>query len=109
MPSLSEMTAISFTRPMFTARNVFSRIFASSATSGDDTSTTWSITSAYSATARWWQLFVRPPTILGVFATPHVGLAGSTRSGLNATKKSDPALRPDASSAGVTRSRVVPG
>ena len=36
-PSRSEMIAVSLTRPMFTARNVFSRIFVSSAASADET------------------------------------------------------------------------
>ncbi len=42
-PSLSQTMAISFTRPMFTERKVFSRSFASSAASGEDTGTRVSI------------------------------------------------------------------
>src|SRR2546422_4718735 len=42
-PSLSHTIAISFTSPMFTLRNVFSRILTSSAASVDDTGTSRSI------------------------------------------------------------------
>ena len=38
-PSLSHTIAISFTNPMFTARNVFSSSFTNSAASGDVTGT----------------------------------------------------------------------
>ena len=50
-----------------------------------------------------------PPTTLGVFRVPYVGLPGSTRSGLKARKKSSPTVRPVLSSAGSRISRVVPG
>ena len=42
-PSLSHTIAISLTSPMFTLRNVFSRIFTSSAASVDVTGTSVSI------------------------------------------------------------------
>jgi len=42
-PSLSHTIAISFTSPMFTLRNVFSRILTSSAASVEDTGTSRSI------------------------------------------------------------------
>ncbi len=43
IPSLRLMIATSFTRPMFTARKVFSRSFTISAVSVDDTGTTFSM------------------------------------------------------------------
>ena len=42
-PSLSHTIAISFARPMFTDRKVFSSSFASSAASGEETGTSRSI------------------------------------------------------------------
>ena len=43
IPILSRTTFISLARAMFTARKMFSRILAASATSGDETGTTFSI------------------------------------------------------------------
>ena len=43
IPILSRTTFISLARAMFTARKTFSRILAASATSGDETGTTFSI------------------------------------------------------------------
>ena len=51
MPSLSHINAISLTRPILTARNVFSRSFTISATRGELTGTTCSIAGAYKACA----------------------------------------------------------
>ena len=50
-----------------------------------------------------------PPTTLGVFRMPYVGLPGSTRSGENARRTSSPTRRPARSRMGATTSRVVPG
>ncbi len=66
-PSLSHTMAISFTRPMFTERKVFSRSLVSSAASGDDTRTVVSMQLVYSAIASSVQFGVMPPTTLGVF------------------------------------------
>src|SRR5256885_10352696 len=108
-PSLSHTIAIPFTSPMFTVRNVFSRILTSSAASVDDTGTSRSIAGWYTAIARRRHVSVIPPTTLGVFRVLQVGLPGSTRSGENARKKSSPTLRPEPASAGSISSRVVPG
>ncbi len=108
-PSLSHTIAISLTRPMLTLRNVFSRIFTSSAASVEVTETTRSIAGSYSATVTWRQFGVMPPTTLGVLRVLYFGLPGSTRSGEKARKKSSPTLRPVLSSAGSISSRVVPG
>ncbi len=108
-PSLSHTIAISFTRPMLTLRKVFSRIFTSSAASGDDTGTSRSIAGWYTASATRRHASVMPPTTLGVLRVFHCGLPGSTRSGENARKKSSPTLSPVPWRAGSNSSRVVPG
>ena len=108
-PSLSQTIAISFTSPMFTARNVFSSSFTSSAASVLDTGTTVSMHDEYSATATSVQAAVMPPTTFGVFFVWYFGLPGSTRSGLNARNTSFPTVRPRSSSFGCMTSRVVPG
>src|SRR2546423_10081639 len=84
----------SFTKPMFTARNVFSSSLAISATDADETGTTCSIAAPYKACASSVQVFVMPPTTLGVLCVSKSGLPGSMRSGENARKKSTPTLRP---------------
>ena len=66
MLSFSQIMAISFTNPILTARNVFSKIFAISATREDETGITRSIAASYKALASSVQVFVMPPTILGV-------------------------------------------
>ena len=63
----------------------------------------------FPATATRVQCSVMPPTTLGVLWVCQTGLPGSTRSGLNARKKSVPTLSPVLSSAGCRISRVVPG
>src|SRR5438093_5614571 len=107
--SFSHIRAISFTSPMFTARNVFSSSFTISATRGEFTITTRSIADEYSAPARREQSAVRPPTTFGTLRVVYTPLPGSTRSGENARKKSTPARRPPRSSSGCTSSSVVPG
>ena len=52
---------------------------------------------------------VRPPTTFGVVRMVKSSRPGSTRSGEKASEKSLPAARPDSSSMGSSRSRVVPG
>src|SRR5258705_461849 len=52
-PSLSHTIAISLTSPMFTLRNVFSRILTSSADSVDDTGTSFSIAGPVRAAPPW--------------------------------------------------------
>ena len=94
---------------MLTLRNVFSRIFTSSAASGDETGTSVSIAPWYRAIATFRQAGVMPPITLGVLRVLKRSLPGSTRSGENARKKSSPTLRPVDSSAGSISSRVVPG
>ena len=94
---------------MLTLRNVFSRIFTSSAASGDETGTSVSIAGWYSAVATFRQAGVMPPITFGVLRVLKRSLPGSTRSGENARKKSSPTLRPVDSSAGSISSRVVPG
>jgi hypothetical protein len=66
-PSFSQTIAISFTRPMFTLRKVFSSSFTSSAASVDDTGTSVSIAGAYSAAQTRLHASVMPPTTFGVF------------------------------------------
>src|SRR5690606_24510408 len=108
-PSLSQTIAISLTRPMLTLRKVFSSSFTSSAASVVVTGTSVSIAGWYMAQATLRQSAVMPPTTLGVFLVPYLGLPGSTRSGEKARKKSSPTLSPVLSSAGSMISRVVPG
>ena len=109
IPIRSQSIASSFTRAMFTERNTFSSSLESSAASGPETWTISSHTCAYSATARSRHAGVRPPTTFGVVRSVWSVRPGSTRSGENATLKSRPAARPDSSSSGTSRSRVVPG
>ena len=66
MPMRSHSIASSLTSAMFTERKTFSSSLASSAGSGEETSTTSSHTSRYSSTARTRQSGVSPPTIFGV-------------------------------------------
>ncbi len=95
---------------MFTDRNVFSSSFTSSAPSVLETTITRSTICPYSPRASSAHRAVMPPTTFGVFLMPHVGFPGSTRSGLNARKKSSPTCRSVlALSAGSRSSRVVPG
>jgi hypothetical protein len=109
MPILSAMIFISFTRPIFTARWMFSKSFAISATRVELTGTTWSIAWLYRATPTSRQAGVEPPTILGIFFVENFSLPGSSRSGENTTKKSSPVLRPFTSVRARTSSSVVPG
>ena len=94
---------------MFTIRNVFSSSFTISAVCGEPTGTIVSMAAPYSAAARSVDSQPRPPTTFGTLRVLNVGLPGSTRSGENARKKSTPAVRPPASSIGLTSSSVVPG
>src|SRR5512135_880807 len=70
IPSLAHINAISLTRPMFTARKVFSSNFTISAVRIDDTGTIRSIAVAYKAEATVVQAVVAPPSTLGVLRTP---------------------------------------
>jgi hypothetical protein len=109
IPIRSHMSAISFTSPMFTDRNVFSRSLTVSATVAQETGWTFSSTPPYSAAAIFEHLGVTPPTTLGMFFVVYCALPGSTRSGENARKMSCPTLRPFCSNIGTRTSSVVPG
>src|SRR5438046_10337190 len=78
-PSLSHTIAISLTSPMFTLRNVVSRILTSSAASVVDTGTRVSIAGAYSAVSTLRQVGVVPPSTLGVVAVFQLVVLGATR------------------------------
>ena len=69
------MSASSFTRPMFTARNVFSSSLTISATRGELTGTMVSIAAPYSAAASAEQSGVAPPTTFGTLRVWNVGVA----------------------------------
>ena len=84
----SHISASSLTRPMFTARNVFSSSFTISATRVELTRTIVVMAVPYSSAARSRHTGVSPPTTLGTLCVWNVGLPGSTRSGENARKKS---------------------
>ena len=95
MSILWHISAISLTRPMFTARNVFSSSFTISATRVELTGTTVLDTSRRTARAAASVLAgPTPPTIFGMFLVVNCGLPGSTRSGENARKKSTSAFKP---------------
>ena len=108
-PSPSHISAISFTRPMFTVRNVFSSSFTISAARGELTGTIVSIAARIQRRASIVESAPTPPTTFGTLCVLNVGLPGSTRSGEKARKKSLPAFSPRASSIGFTSSSVVPG
>ena len=71
-----DINAISLTRPMFTARNVFSSSLTISATCVELTGTTVSTAAEYSAVATSEQAGVVPPTTLGVLRVLNFSLAG---------------------------------
>jgi hypothetical protein len=83
IPIFSNSTFSSFTSAMFTARYVFSRIFAASATSALDTGTTRANAAPYSALASSPLAASIPPTTLGISAVVMSIRPGSSRSGLN--------------------------
>ena len=91
------------------ARKVFSSSFTISAACVDDTGITVSKTGSKDFTASWVQTAVSPPTTFGTLRTLNCLLAGSMRSGANASAKSSPTLRPRASRIGRKSSCVVPG
>ena len=80
-PSRPHMMATSLTRPMFTARKVFSSSFTISAVSVDETGMTLSMNLPYRATACSRLSGLAPPITLGVFLVKNFVLPGSTRSG----------------------------
>jgi hypothetical protein len=94
---------------MLTARYVFSRILHASATRAFETGTTSLQTAAYSWAAKLRLVSVTPPTTFGIVRHENAGFPGSSRSGLNAKKKSFPARNPDCSRIGLSSSSVVPG
>ena len=108
MPIRSKIILYSLTNAILTARYVFSRSLAASATSAEPTGTTSSHTSAYNATACAPEAESRPPTRRGM---DRMGVArpGSSRSGAKAKKKSLPNVRPPEDNSGRQTSRVVPG
>ena len=77
MPNRSHISASSFTRPMLTARNVFSSSFTISATSRradvDDGVDRGGVERAWPARAH---AGVMPPTTFGTFLVVHVALPG---------------------------------
>ena len=78
----SQSIASSLTSAMFTARNVFSRSFVSSATRADETGWTWPSVTTWSAAVASAVLSASiPPTTLGVFSIVYVLFPGSIRSG----------------------------
>src|SRR5439155_1441306 len=109
MSSLLHIIASSFTRPIFTARNVFSSSFTISATRVEVTGTTVDTTAAYKAAAASVLAGPTPPTTFGMLRVVNIAFPGSTRSGEKASRKSSSAFRPPASSIGCTTSSVVPG
>ena len=94
---------------MLIMRKVFSSSFASSADSGEDTSTTRSMNSWYTRPPSSVHRAVTPPNTFGVFFVNHFGFPGSTRSGEKQRKKSLPTDSPFDSKRGSISSRVVPG
>src|SRR5690348_3987497 len=108
-PNLSQITAISFTRPMLIMRKVFSRSLVSSAASGELTGTTSSMNSSYTCSPNLVHRSVMPPSTLGVFLVCQRPLPGSTRSGEKQRKKSSPTCSSRFSNVGSSTSRVVPG
>src|SRR5262245_15411702 len=94
---------------MLTARYVFSSILHASATSSDETRTTFATTAPYRAVANPTLASSSPPTTFGIETSECDGLPGSSRSGLNARKKSPPAFKPDCDKRGKTTVRVVVG
>ncbi len=66
MSSFEHISASSFTRPMFTARKVFSRSLTASADFVVDTETTLLTICPYSAIASSAQRGVMPPTTFGI-------------------------------------------
>src|SRR6185312_16123329 len=108
-PNLSQITAISLTRPMLIMRNVFSSSLVSSAASGELTGTTSSMNSSYTCSPNFVQRSVMPPSTLGVFLVCQRPLPGSTRSGEKQRKKSSPTCSSRFSNVGSSTSRVVPG
>ncbi|MNI57674.1 hypothetical protein D3C73_1127490 [compost metagenome] len=81
MPMRSHIIAISFTKAMFTLRNVFSSNLDISATFGEDTGTTVCTYLPYNAVPSLRQDSVVPPMTLGVLNVVNRPLDGSTRSG----------------------------
>ena len=73
--------ANSLTRPMLIMRKVFSSSFAISATSAEETVTTFCRAWAYQTVATSQQFAVMPPTTLGVLMVVQSVRPGSTRSG----------------------------
>jgi len=108
-PIRSHRRASWFTRAMFTFRKMFSRSFASSAASGDDSEMTWSLMCPSSAAARAVAAGVVPPTSRGIALDMLSGSPGFTRSGAKARSKSVPARRPPPSIASRNGPTVVPG
>ena len=108
-PRRRHISATSLARPMLMARKVFSSSFTISALWLDETGTTRSKIVWKTRTASSVQSGVSPPTTFGTSRTANFLLAGSMRSGENASAKSTPTWRPDSSSIGTKSSWVVPG
>ena len=108
-PIRSHSSASWLTRAIFTLRKTFSRSLASSAASGELSSTTLSLMWRRRAAARVVGADVVPPTRRGTVFVALAGSPGLTRSGANASSKSRPATRPERSSSARNGPAVVPG
>ena len=105
----SQSSASWLTNAMLTLRKTFSSSLASSAASGEESGSTWSLISPSSAAARFVAAGVVAPTRRGTFLDAEAGSPGLTRSGANARSKSVPATSPERSSSRRNGPVVVPG
>ena len=103
------MSASSLTRPMFTARNVFSSSFTISATFGELTSMTVSIDAAVERLGQRRAGRRQPPTIFGTFLRVPLLVARVDPLGRKREEEVLPAFSPPRSRIGCTTSSVVPG
>ena len=109
IPIWSRTSFISLTRAMFTARKMFSRIFAASATSGEETGTTASIAVAVERHRDLERGRVHPADDLGDGLGVEGLVAGVLALGREGEEEVLPALEPRAEKRGRSSSRVVPG
>ncbi len=108
-PIRSHRSASWLTSAILTFRKTFSRSLASSAASGDESSTTWSLMRRSRAAARAVLRGVVPPTSRGIVLDALAGSPGLTRSGAKARSKSRPAWSPVVSRTSRKAPTVVPG
>ncbi len=108
-PIRSHSSASWLTKAMLMFRKTFSRSFAISAASGDESGMTRLLMFSKSFLARAVPSGVRPPTSRGTSRPALAGSPGFTRSGAKARSKSRPAMRFDRSSSARNGPVVVPG